>query len=81
MLFLSYVETVNPKGDWTRAATSQKVLTAIHIRKWVVFYPANCEADVKKFCMLLSKNAGKMGIEIAQPKVDIKLYYVRFFQN
>jgi hypothetical protein len=65
------VETVNSKGDWTRAATSQMVLTAIHIRNWIVIYPANCEADVQKFCQALAKNASKMGIEIARPKVIV----------
>ena len=60
---------VGPKGDWGRAATTKKVLTAMPIANWAVIFPTSMESDAKKFCRTLSEQGPRLGIQVARPRV------------
>jgi len=64
-----YEETASPKGDWSRAATSKPVLTAVNMNKWAIFLPEKSKQAVQAFCKALQQQAPRMGIQIANPKV------------
>ena len=59
-----YRETVGPKGDWGRAATTRKVLTAVDLNKWAIVFPSELEKDAKKFCIALQQQGPKLGIKV-----------------
>ena len=61
-------ETIGPKGDWNRAATSS-VLTPVNLTKWAIFFTEKNKGIVQAFCGELQRNAKRMGITIANPRV------------
>lgn len=61
-------ETIGPRGDWNRSATSS-VLTPINLTKWAILFWDKNKSSVQGFCNALQQNAKKMGITIANPKV------------
>lgn len=65
----NYRETVNPKADWGRAATTKEVLTPVPLKKWAIFFPDKSKAIVQNFCKVMQQQGPRMGIPIANPKV------------
>lgn len=61
-------ETIGTKGDWNRAATSS-VLTPVNLTKWAIFFTEKNKGIVQAFCGELQRNAKRMGITIASPRV------------
>jgi len=64
----NYRETVTPKADWGRAATTKPVLTAIPVTKWAIFYVDKNEKIVQNFCKCIQQQGIKMGINYSAPK-------------
>jgi hypothetical protein len=62
-----YKEIVGPKGDWGRAATTKKVLSAKPIKNWALIFPASFEGDAKKFFATLQDQAPRLGIDVTRP--------------
>ena len=62
-------ETVGPRGDWSRAATNKPVMTPVHLTKWAILFTERSKDDVRKFCKTMQQLAGRMGINVANPKV------------
>jgi len=60
---------VGPKGDWSRAATTKKVLTSVPIASWAIIFPASMESDAKKSCTTLAEQGPRLGIQVARPRV------------
>jgi len=61
-------ETIGPKGDWNRAATSS-VLTPVNLTKWAIFFVEKNKSVVQGFCQSLQQNARRMNMTIANPRV------------
>ena len=64
-----YRETVSPKADWGRTATTKPVLMAVPVNKWAIFFLDKNEAIVRNFCKVLTQQGPKMGMNYATPKV------------
>ena len=64
-----YTETVGPRGDWSRAATSKHVLRPRPLHNWTVMVPSKDEASAKTFVETVRQQAKWMGISVWEPKV------------
>ena len=64
-----YTETVGPRGDWSRAATSKHVLRPRPLHNWTVVVPSKDEASAKTFVETVRLQAKWMGISVWEPKV------------
>jgi len=58
---------VNAKADWGKESTSNQMLVAVDLRKWVVVYVNKNEDVAKSFVNLMTKLAPKMGMRVGSP--------------
>ena len=64
-----YTESVGPRGDWSRAATTKHVLSPRPLHKWTVVIPSKDESTAKSFVDMVRQQAKWMGISVWEPKV------------
>jgi len=64
-----YTESVGPRGDWSRAATTKHVLSPRPLHNWTVVIPSKDESTAKSFVDMVRQQAKWMGISVWEPKV------------
>ena len=64
-----YTETVGPRGDWARAASSKHVLRPRPLHNWTVVVPSKDAGTAKTFVETVRQQAKWMGISVWEPKV------------
>ena len=67
LLGKGFTFAVNSKADWGRETTSNQMLSAVDLKKWVLVYVSKNEAVAQGFVSLITKLAPKMGMKVAQP--------------
>ena len=67
----NYKETVSPKGDWGRTATTKNVLTPVNLVKWAVIFPSKNQPVAKSFCQILQKEV--CTLKLSHPPICILL--------
>jgi hypothetical protein len=57
-----------PQADWSRDATRSKVLTAVDLRNWVVFFVKRDMSKATEFINTMQTVCKQMGIQCNKPK-------------
>ncbi|KAL3877253.1 hypothetical protein ACJMK2_034986 [Sinanodonta woodiana] len=60
--------TASPEADWGRDATRQAVITAVHLRNWVVLYTKRDQSKTDDFISQMVKVCPQMGIDAKHPQ-------------
>nr|ASW22511.1 piwi2 [Nematostella vectensis] len=58
------------QADWGRDATREKVISAVNLNNWMVFFTQRDSGKANDFVQTMNKCAPAMGIQVNQPKMN-----------
>lgn len=61
---------VAERGDFSRAATNQHMLTVVDLKNWLILYTRRDERATKSFVELMERNAAPMGMGVCKPRIE-----------
>ena len=59
----NFTETVNPKGDWGRTATTRPCLTPVALTKWACLFPEKNKKTVQDFVKIMIQQVRSFYVE------------------
>lgn len=62
---------VGPNADFSRYATSNELMHAINIKKWLLIYTRNDEKYARTFIDCMIRNSAPMGITVTRPDLEV----------